>query len=394
MKLITSFILITIAILFSACNKDPEVEHVDLITIDQDGLLLSINDTVKLQVKTVCHDTCSITWKSSDESIVKVDNEGNLFSLSLGDAFVVASTPNSEPDTCYITVLSYKQFTNKDGLFDDYVRFITVDKNDVWFSSFNNGVIKYDGTNWHPYTVSNGLISNNITFIYPETNTNNIWFASANDGVSFYDGTQWKHFSESDGLLSNQVYVIKRDNAGNMWFGTEKGVSMFDGTNWESFTTENNMYGYSHNSIIFDIEIDDKNCYYFLNHNAITTLKDGKWSGFEPEGTTYSLTIDYKNNIWACGLGGFYKLRDLLWEEQFPDKEHNKFVDMVVDSENNLWIKSYYYLFKYSNGILYESYGKISNEVIHSDGNDIAIDNNDNIWLSKSNDGVFYIKTK
>ncbi|HPM13045.1 MAG TPA: two-component regulator propeller domain-containing protein, partial [Bacteroidales bacterium] len=326
MKLITSFILITITILISACNKDPEVVPLNLINIEEDGLLLSINDTVKLQVQTDCDDTCSITWKSSDESIVKVDKEGNLYSLSLGDAFVVASISNSEPDTCYITVLTYKQFTNKDGLFDDYVRFITVDKNNVWFSSFTKGVIKYDGTNWQSYTVSDGLKSNNITFIYPEPNSNNIWFASANDGVSFYDGTQWRYFSESDGLLSNQVHVIKKDNTGNMWFGTEKGISKYDGTNWVSFTTENNMYGYSHNSLIFDIEIDANNCYYFLNHNAITTLKDGKWNGFEPKGTTYSLTIDYENNIWACDLGGFYKLNDLIWEEQFPEKEHNHFV--------------------------------------------------------------------
>lgn len=394
MKLITS--LAVIAILFSACKKNPEVEPlpVNSITIDQDGLLLSIDDTVKLQVKTSCQDTCSITWKSNDESIVKVDQEGNIYSLSIGDAFVVASTQNSEPDTCFITVLSYKQFTNEDGLFDDYVRFIKVDKNNVWFSSFSNGAIKYDGTNWQTYDVTNGLLSNNITFVYPETNTNNIWFASTDAGVSLYDGTQWKHFSDSDGLLSNRVNVVKKDNEGNMWFGTDKGVSKYDGTNWESFTTENNMYGFSHNSSIFDIEIDKNNCLYFLNHNAITTLKDGIWSGFETEGTTYSLTIDDNNNMWACGLGGFYKLKDLIWEEQFPDKEENKFVNMVVDSKNDLWIKSYYYLFKYSNGILFESYGKINDEVIHSDGNEIAIDNNDNIWLSKSNEGVFYIETK
>jgi ligand-binding sensor domain-containing protein len=72
----------------------------------------------------------------------------------------------------------------------------------------------------------------------------NLWFGTTGDGVYRYDGKTFTPFTEKDGLSSNTVWSILEDKKGNIWFGTSVGVSCYDEKKISkiSLTNENTNY--------------------------------------------------------------------------------------------------------------------------------------------------------
>ncbi len=62
-----------------------------------------------------------------------------------------------------------------------------------------------------------------------EDSKGNLWIVSHNDGVCRYDGTQFTYFTKEQGLAS--VRAIHEAINGDIWFGIEEGVQIFDGQN-------------------------------------------------------------------------------------------------------------------------------------------------------------------
>ena len=60
-------------------------------------------------------------------------------------------------------------------------------------------------------------------------------------GAGRCDGAKWVNFTDKDGLAGNIVYSIAQDQAGAMWFGTNKGLSRFDGKAWKNFTRKDGL---------------------------------------------------------------------------------------------------------------------------------------------------------
>lgn len=83
-----------------------------------------------------------------------------------------------------------------------------------------------------------------ITSIY-EASDGKLLFGTLTAGVLVYDyNTQlWMNYSVSDGLIDENVKMIVEDLEGNLWFGTSSGVSKFNPqTNeWESFRVHNDL---------------------------------------------------------------------------------------------------------------------------------------------------------
>lgn len=108
----------------------------------------------------------------------------------------------------------------------------------MWFGS-NVGAIRYDGANFHTFTVKDGLAGNAVVSV-GQDNQGNIWFGTWGSGASRYDGKTWRTFGLTDGLVSDAIWRILKDKQGNMWFGAYSshgsyGISKFDGNSWQNF---------------------------------------------------------------------------------------------------------------------------------------------------------------
>jgi ligand-binding sensor domain-containing protein len=205
----------------------------------------------------------SISYQMSDNSIAAIthDLQGNLWFITTnyaarydGDSWVsfdlrIGVTKTNVPATG-----------------------ITVDKSgNVWVSTDNNGVLRYDGKNWRVYTVSDGLISNDVSHIFQDS-SGRLWCSDAQKGIETFDGQKWTTFVR-DGL--EYIRSIVEDHSGNLWFGTDgAGITRYDGTAWTSFTTAEGL----------------------------------------PDDTVYRLLIDARGNLWDASANGLNVLKGQTWQ--------------------------------------------------------------------------------
>jgi ligand-binding sensor domain-containing protein len=179
------------------------------------------------------------------------------------------------------------------------------DKNGIIWMARNNGLWRYDGSQWKVYNKSNSSMPANDVGRVMISDDNQVWFTSNNDnilmsfngqqwrtiytcssnywissialdrnanpwvgladiytigkeyggGVARYDGQKWESFTISNsGLPSNSVTELEFDSTGNLWVGAYGGMAKFDGKNvWTAYTIQNS--GLPDNSVE-QIEID------------------------------------------------------------------------------------------------------------------------------------------
>jgi len=122
-------------------------------------------------------------------------------------------------------------------LIGNELRDIAMDEDYVWVAT-EKGVNRYDrkSDEWKFFTISDGLISNQVNCVAPELvegllgrkSGDEVWFGT-DSGVSvYYKKTgEWKSFTTKDGLIHNRVNVISA-RGNDVWIGTDKGASMYD----------------------------------------------------------------------------------------------------------------------------------------------------------------------
>ncbi|MDX2246461.1 MAG: T9SS type A sorting domain-containing protein [Bacteroidia bacterium] len=114
--------------------------------------------------------------------------------------------------------------------------------NDIAFDSQNNmwlatdeGVWKYDGTNWTNWTASNSTITDNHVSSIIINKNDSVFVSSYHaqgffyGGISIFDGVSWKTFNISNSdLPSEQIDDMELDTRGNLWINTfTKGVTVY-----------------------------------------------------------------------------------------------------------------------------------------------------------------------
>jgi hypothetical protein len=119
-----------------------------------------------------------------------------------------------------------KNYTTADGLPNNAVRSLYLDKNaDLWIGT-ENGISRFLNGTFYNISESNGLGHNSCWDIAQDAN-GNMWFASYGGGVSKFDGTKFTVFTVKNGLPANKtrkVFPFKN----KVYVGTEQGISIID----------------------------------------------------------------------------------------------------------------------------------------------------------------------
>ena len=101
-------------------------------------------------------------------------------------------------------------------------------KGALWFTSYsdkNEGIAQYNNGKWIKHT-----ISTNGTFrprVIHEDSKGQIWVCLQSYGVAMYsyETNSWKTYTVTDGLISENVARIYIDNDDNVWVGTTEGLT-------------------------------------------------------------------------------------------------------------------------------------------------------------------------
>lgn len=220
-------------------------------------------------------------------------------------------------------------------------------------------------------SVQQGLSSSFISSICQD-NRGFMWFGTMN-GLNRYDGDSIKIYlhnakdplSLSDNLIRN----IYEDHRHNLWIGTQNGLSRFD-------QYQNNFTNYRHDPV------NSKS----ISGNIIANIYEDK-----------------KNNLWVGTVGDGLNLlnrgnNDFVHFRHNPKDKNSISNDTVnyifEDAANNLWVatESGLNLFNRKNktfALINTPYGVPGNIIKF-----IQQDNNGNLWLGTSYDGVIVYNIK
>jgi hypothetical protein len=105
-----------------------------------------------------------------------------------------------------------------------------------WFGT-DMGAARHTGKNtlenWTSFSTTEGLVNNFVQAIAIDKK-GKIWFGTKG-GVSVFDSKSWTSFTEKDGLNSNNVLCITVDKDGIVWLGTDKGVTCYNNGKFTSY---------------------------------------------------------------------------------------------------------------------------------------------------------------
>ncbi len=118
-------------------------------------------------------------------------------------------------------------FTDKNGLVNNKVSELLIDKKGVFWVGTWDGVSKFNGKTFSTFKMPDLEIElmpyqstvHWITEII-EDKQGNIWFSRDGYGVCKYNGQSFTQFTKKDGLVSDNIQEILEDKNGNFWFGS------------------------------------------------------------------------------------------------------------------------------------------------------------------------------
>ncbi len=249
----------------------------------------------------------------------------------------------------------------------------------IWVSTDGTGVFIIDPENFRivnitnlPYSIG-ALSSDGISSLYCDE-SGIVWLGTAKKGVDFYKKNVRKfrllrnYPTDDNSLSNNDVDCITEDYKGNIWIGTNGGGLNYYNRKTRSFrhyfSNPGKANSLSSNIIVSLYEDSDRKIWIGTYFGGLNSL--------DPE--TGEITVYRHNENDSTSLSD-----DRVW-------------GICEDSNKNLWIAtltSGINLFDRKTG-KFKRFNTANSPICFNYINSIAIDENDNLWLSSANGLIFY----
>jgi ligand-binding sensor domain-containing protein len=71
-----------------------------------------------------------------------------------------------------------------------------------------------------------------------------VWCGTWGAGLARFDGHTWRNFTTKDGLPGNHIFMLYKDDKGQIWAGTSRGLARIndDGKSFSIMTTADGLY--------------------------------------------------------------------------------------------------------------------------------------------------------
>jgi len=219
-----------------------------------------------------------------------------------------------------------------------------------WIGSINYNndsivyVTKFDGINWTKYNVVNAHCEYGYSAIndITEDSIGNIWFATSS-GVSMFDGINWKYYHVKDGLPSNFVRCIVTDKFGNKWFGTQNGLTKFNGATWVTYNTPDAISGPAGNCIL-SLAFDKYNNLWIGGAYTLYKFQNSRIvNANSPILTSVNTMVFDRTGVMWVGIFNGFVTNNGTWHTRITSA--GGITSLAVDTDNSVWLSA----MKYSN---------------------------------------------
>ncbi len=221
---------------------------------------------------------------------------------------------------------SFFHFPNKDDA-SSMISNMFIDSKGIFWVGTWDGVYTFDGKDYKPFPIPlpavETMINEDTKNWIKEINEDaegNIWFAQGGYGACKYDGKNFTPVLVKDGLHSNSVTEIEFDKEGNIWFGTRVAEhdnpdpKMRKGKGGINLLTKDSIISFPvitafNEGDVYEIYIDSSEDVW------ISTVRDGvyKYDGiefihYEVPVSIMKIIENPKGNLWLAGAGGLYRI--------------------------------------------------------------------------------------
>lgn len=227
----------------------------------------------------------------------------------------------------------------------------------MWVAT-NGGVGVYDGALWTTYRTADGLPSNDVQVIFPDSRTDQVWAGTA-QGASVFDEetgiwTPYTTTSTEGGLVGNDIRAIYVDGWERVWFavaddeGRGQGVSIKDGDEWFSYTTANS--GLVANDVT-SILVDGWGLVWLgTGFDGVSAFDSSEWDDFAfadhgmPSNRVTDIAFGADGSVWvATADRGLSVLHGTTWttysrastEGQLPS---DKVRSIAIAADGQVWV--------------------------------------------------------
>jgi ligand-binding sensor domain-containing protein len=146
----------------------------------------------------------------------------------------------------------------------------------------------------------------------------------------------WRVYNSANSPLpENTVYVVYKDNAGNIWFGTDNGLARLStDSTWQSYTSQNSAL--SNNSIRALIEDAAGALWIGTVNGGLCKLTAGNITVYDPSNSSLpdyyvrSLEVDSAGYLWIGTTNGLARFNGNQWKLFTP--QNSAFISANIPS--------------------------------------------------------------
>ncbi len=192
----------------------------------------------------------------------------------------------------------------------------------MWFGTYA-GVWRLKNKEWSNFTASNSNLPSNIIHTFAETEENGkklFWIGTNNGLVSLdLDTTKWTLYDKSSGLPDNRARIlstVKTKNGLRLWLGTDSGFGYFQNGKWQTVTID--ILGEKGANLpvrcFLDTKFDGKERFYIgTDGEGLACLENNTWTIYNtknslPNDHIYDIVkttcLDGTERLWIASYGG------------------------------------------------------------------------------------------
>lgn len=220
----------------------------------------------------------------------------------------------------------------------------------------------------------------------------------------------FKHITIEDGLSQSNAQTIYQDSQGYVWIGTNEGLNRYNGFKMKVYKADKNKKNSIINNYILSLQEDEYNNLWVGTNKGISkiNLKTDEITNFEfdEDGNPFykvrGILLTKKGTVLVITQDNVYFYDENLDKFKISLNENEVFsqediMDIAEDNFHNIWIGTNKSLIKMDRDTM-KITQYISNESKESVKDDridsIFIDNQNNIWVSTTNNGLIKIIVK